>query len=69
MALQPHHLQIEPVKLLPGSPLRDQAAELQIHFDPNPPYTILDSPNFPYEDLHRLQDISRILDLTYNSGC
>ena len=35
--LAPHHLQIEPVKLLPGSPLRDQAEELKIRFDPNPP--------------------------------
>ncbi|NIP49127.1 MAG: DUF4080 domain-containing protein, partial [Gammaproteobacteria bacterium] len=69
IALQPQHLQIEPVKLLLGSPLRDQAKELQIHFDPNPPYTILDSPYFPYEDLKRIQDISRLLDLTYNSGC
>jgi anaerobic magnesium-protoporphyrin IX monomethyl ester cyclase len=67
--LKPHHLQIEPVKLLPGSPLRDQAEELHIRFDPNPPYTILGSPDFSYDDLQRLQEISRLLDLTYNSGC
>lgn len=67
--LRPHHLQIEPVKLLPGTPLRDQAASRQIRFDPNPPYTILDSPDFPYADLQQLQHLSRLLDLTYNSGC
>ncbi len=66
--LAPHHLQIEPVKLLPGSPLRDQAAELQIRFDPNPPYTILGSPELSFTDLQTLQEISRLLDLTYNSG-
>ena len=67
-ALAPHHLQIEPVKLLPGSPLRDQAEELKIRFDPNPPYTILVSPEFSYAELQQLQEISRLLDLTYNSG-
>ena len=66
--LAPHHLQIEPVKLLPGSPLRDQAEELKIRFDPNPPYTILVSPEFSYAELQQLQEISRLLDLTYNSG-
>jgi anaerobic magnesium-protoporphyrin IX monomethyl ester cyclase len=66
-ALAPHHLQIEPVKLLPGSPLRDQAEERQIRFDPNPPYTILGSPELSYAELQQLQEISRLLDLTYNS--
>lgn len=67
-ALAPHHLQIEPVKLLPGSPLRDQAEDLQIRFDPNPPYTILGSPELSYAELQKLNEISRMLDLTYNSG-
>ena len=67
-ALAPHHLQIEPVKLLPGSPLRDQSEELQMRFDPNPPYTILGSPELSYAELQQLQEISRLLDLTYNSG-
>jgi len=69
MDLAPHHLQIEPVKLLPGSPLRDHAEEQEIRFDPNPPYTILGSPDLSYAELQQLQDLSRLLDLTYNSGC
>lgn len=69
IALKPHHLQVEPVKLLPGSPLRDEAAARQIRFDPNPPYTILGSPDFAYAELQQLQQISRLLDLTYNSAC
>ena len=69
IGLKPDHLQIEPVKLLPGSPLRDQAEERQIRFDPNPPYTILSNPELTYTELQRLQEISRLLDLTYNSGC
>ena len=68
-ALRPHHLQVEPVKLLPGSPLRDQAGQLQIRFDPNPPYTVLATPELGFEELQRIQEISRLLDLTWNSGC
>ena len=69
ISLKPHHLQIEPVKLLPGSPLRAQAAKSQIRHDPNPPYTILASQDLSFAELQRLQEISRLIDLTYNSGC
>ncbi|RLB65347.1 MAG: B12-binding domain-containing radical SAM protein [Deltaproteobacteria bacterium] len=69
VSLAPHHLQIEPVKLLPGSPLRDQAVDLQIRHDPNPPYTVLASKEMSFAELQKLQEISRLIDLTYNSGC
>jgi len=69
VTLAPQHLQIEPVKLLPGSPLRDQATELQIRYDPNPPYTVLASQELSFKELQHLQEISRLIDLTYNSGC
>ena len=68
IALDPHHLQIEPVKLLQGSPLRDQAIERQLRYDPNPPYTILASKELSFSEIQRLQEISRLIDLTYNSG-
>jgi len=67
-ALNPHHLQIEPVKLLPGAPLRKQASERGIRFDPNPPYTVLATPNLNFDELERLRGISRLCDLTRNSG-
>lgn len=67
MALQPHHLQIETVKLLPGAPLRQQAAELGIFFDPNPPYRALRTPNMSFKELERVRGISRLLDITWNS--
>ncbi|MBW2688835.1 MAG: B12-binding domain-containing radical SAM protein, partial [Deltaproteobacteria bacterium] len=50
VSLAPHHLQIEPVKLLPGSPLRDQAVDLQIRHDPNPPYTVLASKEMSFAE-------------------
>lgn len=68
MALNPHHLQIETVKLLPGAPLRLQAGELGLHFDPNPPYRTLRTPDMNYNDLERVRGISRLLDITWNSN-
>jgi anaerobic magnesium-protoporphyrin IX monomethyl ester cyclase len=67
MALRPHHLQLEPVKLLPGSPLRRDAAASGLRFDPHPPYTVLTTPDLTFEELERLRGISRLLDLTWNS--
>lgn len=69
LALRPNHLQLEPVKLLPGSPLRQQADQLGLRFDPNPPYAILSTPTLSWQELDRLRGISRLLDLTWNSGC
>lgn len=66
--LHPHHLQLEPVKLLPGSPLRNQAEELKIRFDPNPPYTVLETPELSFEELERLRGIGRLTDLLWNSA-
>lgn len=67
MPLNPHHLQIETVKLLPGSPLRQQAASQGMAFDPHPPYTTLHTPQLSFAELEGLRRLSRILDLTYNS--
>jgi len=67
-ALHPHHLQLEPVKLLPGAPLRSQATEFAFTFDPNPPYTILGSPDLNFQQLERLRGIGRLVDLLVNSG-
>ncbi|MDD4456405.1 MAG: DUF4080 domain-containing protein [Syntrophotalea acetylenica] len=68
MALRPHHLQLEPVKLLPGAPLRRDARALGLRFDPHPPYTVLGTPQLSFEELERLRGISRLLDLTWNAG-
>ncbi|WP_321391831.1 DUF4080 domain-containing protein [uncultured Desulfuromusa sp.] len=67
-ALSAHHLQIEPVKLLPGAPLRLQAQSWGIEYDPSPPYTILKSKQLGFDDLERLRGIGRLLDLFVNSG-
>jgi anaerobic magnesium-protoporphyrin IX monomethyl ester cyclase len=65
--LHPHELQIEPVKLLPGAPLRRDAESLDIAFDPHPPYSVLSTPLLDYNALEKLRGISRLLDLLVNS--
>jgi anaerobic magnesium-protoporphyrin IX monomethyl ester cyclase len=66
-ALRPQQLQIEPVKLLPGAPLRRDAARLGIVFDPHPPYSVLATPLLDFSALEKLRGISRLLDLLVNS--
>lgn len=66
MAGRPDHLQIEAVKLLPGSPLRQQAAALGMAFDPHPPYTVLETADLSFDDLQLLSQVSRILDQSWN---
>jgi anaerobic magnesium-protoporphyrin IX monomethyl ester cyclase len=68
-ALAPDHLQVELVKLLPGTPLRERAARGRLRFDPNPPYTVLATPELTFAQLEKLRTISRLLDLTWNAGC
>ncbi|MDT8420284.1 MAG: DUF4080 domain-containing protein [Desulfuromonadales bacterium] len=65
--LNPHHLQLELVKLLPGAPLRNRADELKIRFDPNPPYSVLQTSLLSFEELERLRGIGRLVDLLWNS--
>ncbi len=67
-ALGAEHLQIEPVKLLPGAPLRAQVEQWGIEYNPNPPYTILRSNSIDFAALQRLQGISSLLDLLVCSG-
>ena len=68
-ALHPDHLQVELVKVLPGTPLRDRAGTLGLRFDPNPPYTVLATADLDFAALERIRSISRLLDLTWNAGC
>jgi anaerobic magnesium-protoporphyrin IX monomethyl ester cyclase len=68
-ALAPDHLQVELVKLLPGTPLRERADTLGLRFDPHPPYTVLATAELDFAGLERIRRVSRLLDLTWNAGC
>ena len=62
------HIQVEPLKVLKGSPMQRIAREEEYEFSDTPPYKILRTPWLPFTDIVRIEAISRLLDLYYNSG-
>ena len=65
---QPHHIQVEPLKVLKGSPMEEIAREEGYAFSDNPPYKILATPYLTFSEINRIETISRLLDIFYNSG-
>ena len=68
LELAPHHIQVEPLKVLKGTPMRQIAAREGYLFSSHPPYKILQTPWLSFDDICRIELISRLLDLVYNSG-
>lgn len=66
--LNPHQIQIEPLKVLKGSPMRDIASRNDYSFSSTPPYTILRNPWLSFDDIGRVETISRLIDLFFNQG-
>lgn len=66
--LKPHMIQVEPLKVLKGSPMREVARRHDYQFSSTPPYTILKNPWLSYPDICRIETIGRLLDLFHNDG-
>lgn len=64
--LRPHVIQIEPLKLLKGSAMRQIAEKEQYRYSDFPPYTILSTPDLSYDQVCRIETIGRLLDLFHN---
>ena len=64
----PHHIQVEPLKVLKGSAMRRIALEEGYRYSASPPYTILRTPWLSFREITRIEGIARLLDLYYNSG-
>lgn len=67
-AVAPHHIQVEPLKVLKGAPMRRIAVDEEYAFSDSPPYTILQTPWLSFAEIGAIGTISRLLDLLYNSG-
>lgn len=52
--------------LLNGTELRHRAEELDIEYDPTPPYLVRSTPSFPSHDLKRVQALSKAVEHYYN---
>ena len=65
---RPDMLQVEPLKVLKGAPMRTIAAREQYLFSDAPPYTILGNPWLDFTDICRIETIGRLLDLIAKNG-
>lgn len=66
--LEPHEIQIEPLKVLKGSPMREIAGREDYAFSSHPPYTILRNRWLSYDEICRIETIGRLLDLFQKHG-
>jgi radical SAM superfamily enzyme YgiQ (UPF0313 family) len=66
--LQPQQLQLGFLKILPGSPMRQLAAERLFLWQDDPPYEVLQSDKMSFADLDRLKMVAQIIELFHNSG-
>jgi len=65
--LNPEEIQIELLKLLPGSPLRN-SENFNIKYSPFPPYEVLETPDISFPELSSIKIISKIIDSYYNEN-
>jgi anaerobic magnesium-protoporphyrin IX monomethyl ester cyclase len=66
--LQAEHLQLGTLKLLPGTPLRQQAGQLGYRWDPQPPYEVLSHPSLSFGEIARFKAYAALLERLWNSG-
>lgn len=60
-------IQLESLKLLPGTEMRARAAELGICYSPLPPYEVLQTNEISADELQTARLLSRLLDGFYNA--
>lgn len=60
-------IQLESLKLLPGTDMRNRANELGIRFSPLPPYEVLATREITPDELQTARRLSRLLDGFYNA--
>lgn len=60
-------IQLESLKLLPGTEMRRRAEELGIKYSPLPPYEVLQTHEISISELQTARQLSRLLDGFYNT--
>ncbi|HWQ89269.1 MAG TPA: B12-binding domain-containing radical SAM protein [Desulfitobacteriaceae bacterium] len=65
---QPQKLQLGFLKVLKGSGLRQKASRYGLVYQPDPPYSVLQTAELSYPDLLQLKRMEILLDKYYNSG-
>lgn len=63
---RPAEIQLEVLKILPGTPLKRRAGELHLDYAPNPPYDVMRTPDLSPEDIRRVRSLSHVIDWFHN---
>ena len=61
-------IQLESLKLLPGTVMRRDAAQLGLRYSPLPPYEVLETDAITSAELQEARRLSRLLDAYYNTA-
>ena len=68
MELGVAEIQLEVLKILPGTPMREIAPRQGICYSSSTPYDVMQSDTMTLEEIQLSRDLSRLLDMTYNNG-
>lgn len=66
--MQPHMLQLGFLKLLPGTPIREEAEKHSYVFRTKAPYEVISNSYISAKELARLKMVEMVVDLYYNRG-
>ena len=68
LSLQPNHLDIFPLAVLPGTELYENAKSFNLNYNQNPPYTLISSPTFFEHNMNEANSLKNSCDIFYNKG-
>ncbi|OHD14447.1 MAG: hypothetical protein A2086_08995 [Spirochaetes bacterium GWD1_27_9] len=68
LKLQPNHLDIFPLAILPDTKLSENADSLNLNYLKNPPYTVISTPTFSKTDMDKAKSLANAVNIFYNDG-
>jgi len=68
LRLQPNHLDVFALAVLPGTQLALDATSLGLLWQPDPPYLVLEQPGFSAADMGQARRLAHSVDVFYNRG-
>jgi len=68
MSMEPNHIDIFVLSVLPGTRLCENAASFGIEYMPNNPYKVISTPLFSNRDIQKAERLSEAFDLFYCRG-
>lgn len=69
LSLYPNNLEIFCLSVLPGTDLSERADSLNLNYDKNPPYKIINTDKFSVQDIEHAGHLAKACNIFYNDGC